>query len=180
MKHTVFCSYVTARKKKSCINWHTIFGFQLFFLNRSLPFYESWHKEVTLVESSTARDSIYLESAPCILINCSARFLRNNVHLSVPLRKGQTRLVHPLSQNLCVYFGWSAAFACFVWKSESLFTVRGVWAEDDHRNIASDMFIDGSRDGTAISLTNLVLQHVIDSDVIVPEKTKKDNFKTKI
>jgi len=39
------------------------------------------------------------------------------------------------------------------------------------------MFIDGSRDGTAISLTNLVLQHVIDSDVIVPEEKKK---KTKI
>lgn len=145
-----------------------------FFLNRS------WHKEVTIVESSTARNSIYLESAPCILIKCSARFLRNNVHLSVLLRKGQTRLVHRLGQNLRFYFGWTAAFACFVRKTESLFTVRGVWAEDDHRNIASDMFIDGPRDGTAISLTNLVLQHVIDSDVIVPEKTKKDNYKIKI
>lgn len=160
-----------SQKKKSFSTWHTIFGFQLFF-KQILPYYESWYKEVTIVESSTARDSIYLESVPCILINCSARFLRNNVHSSVLLRKGQTRLVHPFSQNLRVYFGWSAAFACFVRKTESLFTVRGVWAEDHHRNIASDMFIDGSRDGTAISLTNLVLQHVIDSDVIVPGKKK--------
>lgn len=90
------------------------------------------------------------------------------------------RLLHWLSQNLRVYFGWSAAFACFVRKTESLFTVRGVWAEDHHRNIASDMFIDGSCDGTAISLTNLVLQHVIDSDVIVPEtKKKKQRFSRK-
>ena len=69
-----------------------------FFFKQILPYYESWHKQVTIVESSTARDSIYLESAPCILINCSARFLRNNVHLSVLLRNGQTT-ASPLTQS---------------------------------------------------------------------------------
>lgn len=60
--------------------------------------------------------------------------------------------------------------AAFIGEDKSLFAVRRIRTEHHNRHIAFDIFNNGRRDGAAVPLTHLVVQHVIHRNVVIPEK----------
>lgn len=69
-----------------------------------------------------------------------------------------------------LHFRWREALAAFIGEDKSLFAVRRIRTEHHNRHIAFDIFNNGRRDGAAVPLTHLVVQHVIHRNVVIPEK----------
>ena len=72
---------------------------------------------------------------------------------------------------LVLHVSCCRTFSSFVWEEEPFFAIGRIWTKNHYCHVAIDIFVKRWRDGAAVPLTHLIVQHVINSNVIIPKKS---------